>query len=89
MWISQSPDKKGKIINIHINIPLCIYHTVHQILYVTYQKPEKNLSNGVYSLKCSTLDRIYVGQTGRNLKISCLEFWTININSVLYKPPCS
>jgi len=56
--------RKEKIVNIYVNIPLCIYHSVHQILYVTYQKPQKNLSNGVYSLKCNTHDRIYVGQTG-------------------------
>lgn len=65
-------DKKGNSL-IYINLPLCICHSVHQIHYITYQKPKNNLSNSIYSLKCNICDGIYVGQTGHNLKIRCLE----------------
>ena len=34
---------------IYINIPLCMYHCVPHIFYITYQKPQKNLSSGIYT----------------------------------------
>jgi hypothetical protein len=48
-------------------------NTIYNLLRTQYEKKDKYLHNGIYSIKSLSLNKTYDGQTGRNLSLRFLE----------------
>jgi hypothetical protein len=54
--------------NTNLKITFCVNNTIHNILNTHTQNNDKYTNNGMYSIKCNTCNKYYVGQSGRSLK---------------------